>query len=80
MKDVINTLIFVDDRVNERLNALDERLNEPEFSITESEAKFWLASLTEIDQTITKIQDKIRPVLEILNDFPPDQTQTPRLP
>jgi hypothetical protein len=76
MKDVINTLIFVDDRVHERLNALDERLNEPEFILTESDAKFWLASLDEIDQILSQIQDKIRPVLEIFENFPPGQPQT----
>jgi hypothetical protein len=44
--------------------------------VTDTVLAEWLRYLTEIDQTITKIQEKIRPVLEILNDFPPDQTQT----
>jgi hypothetical protein len=76
MKDMIDTLIFVNDCIHARLNALDERLNEPEFILTESESKFWLASLAEIDQTLSQIQDKIRPVLEIFENFPPEQTQT----
>jgi len=48
--------------------------------VTDTVLAEWLRYLAEIDQTITKIQDKIRPVLEILENFPPEQPQTTRLP
>jgi hypothetical protein len=71
MKDIIDTMAFIAERVEMELDVLDHRLNEPEFILTESEAKLWIASLAEIDQTLSQIQDKIRPVLEILENFPP---------
>jgi hypothetical protein len=77
MKDIIDTMAFIAERVEMELDVLDHRLNEPEFILTESESKFWLASLAEIDQTLSQIQDKIRPVLEIFENFPPGQPQTP---
>jgi hypothetical protein len=63
MKDVIDTMAFIAERVEMELDVLDHRLCQPEFILTESEAKFWMDSLAEIDQTITKIQEKIRPAL-----------------